>query len=156
PTYYCGGRIAVPVSIRSHKLMRKASAFINALNWVAWVSVLAYPWSSALAVPSTQPTTKPISQSDDGSILLYAKDVIIHGATVRYEPQPNKNTVGYWTKKDDWISWDFTVNKPGKFELIALQGCGKGSGGAEVEFTIDKQTLKMTVEDTGHFQNFIP
>ena len=105
---------------------------------------------------TTQPTTRPIAQSDDGSILLHAKDVIIHGATVRYEPQPNKNTVGYWTKKDDWISWDFTVSKPGRFDLIALQGCGKGSGGAEVDFTIDKQTLKMTVEDTGHFQNFIP
>ena len=105
--------------------------------------------------PTTRPTTRPIVQGVDGVILLHSRDVTIHGTTVRYEPQPNKNTVGYWTKKEDWVSWDFGVDRPGKFRLIALQGCGKGSGGAEVEFRIDDQTLKMTVEDTGHFQNFV-
>ena len=107
------------------------------------------------AAPTTKPTTQPIVQGSDGVILLHSRDVTIHGTTVRYEPQPNKNTIGYWTKKDDWVSWDFVVEKGGKFEVIALQGCGKGSGGAEVEFIIDQQKLKMTVQDTGHFQNFV-
>src|SRR6185295_2140602 len=105
--------------------------------------------------PSTRPTTRPIVQGSDGAILLHSRDVSIHGTTVRYEPQPNKNTVGYWTKKDDWVSWDFVVEKAGKFEVIASQGCGKGSGGAEVEFGLEDQKLKMTVQDTGHFQNFV-
>ena len=107
------------------------------------------------AAPTTKPTTQPIVQAPDGVILLHARDVTIHGTTVRYEPQPNKNTIGYWTKKEDWVSWDFVVDKPGKFQVIALQGCGKGSGGAEVEFVIADQKLKMTVQDTGHFQNFV-
>jgi hypothetical protein len=105
---------------------------------------------------ATQPTTRPILQGSDGVILLHAKDVTIHGKTVRYEPQPNKNTIGFWKVKEDWVSWDFVVERPGKFEVIALQGCGKGSGGAEVEFSVGRQTLKMVVEDTGHFQNFVP
>jgi len=105
--------------------------------------------------PRTQPTTRPIVQGSDGLILLHAKDVTIHGTTVRYEPQPNKNTIGYWTKKEDWVSWNFAVDRPGKFDVIALQGCGKGSGGAEVQFILDDQKLKMTVQDTGHFQNFV-
>jgi hypothetical protein len=46
------------------------------------------------------------------------------------------------------------VKKPGKFELSILQGCGKGSGGSEVEFTVEGQTLTTRVDDTGHFQNF--
>jgi hypothetical protein len=105
---------------------------------------------------ATQPTTRPIAQSADGAILLHAKDVMIHGKTVRYEPQPNKNTIGFWKVKEDWVSWDFVVERAGKFEVVALQGCGKGSGGAEVEFSVGKQVLKMVVEDTGHFQNFVP
>src|SRR5438105_8483504 len=113
-----------------------------------------------LAAPSTSPTTqsatRPIVQAADGTILLHARDVTIHGTTVRYEPQPNKNTIGYWTKKDDWVSWDFQVAHPGKFEVIILQGCGKGSGGAEVQFGAADQSLKTTVQDTGHFQNFVP
>jgi hypothetical protein len=35
-----------------------------------------------------------------------------------------------------------------------LQGCGKGQGGSEVEVSVGEQTLRFTVEDTGHFQNF--
>ncbi len=97
-----------------------------------------------------------IQQGQDGTILLLARDVTVHGATVRYEPQPNKNTVGYWTRKDDWVSWDFAVARGGKFQVTALQGCGKGSGGSEVEFAVANQKLKMTVQDTGGFQNFIP
>jgi hypothetical protein len=53
---------------------------------------LAAPPTSA---PATQATTRPIVQSADGVILLHAKNVTIHGTTVRYEPQPSKNTIGY-------------------------------------------------------------
>lgn len=106
--------------------------------------------------PSTRPTTQPIvEQSADGSVLLHARDVTVHGTTVRYEPQPKKNTIGYWTKKDDWVSWTFTLARPGRFHVLILQGCGKGSGGADVEFTVGEQTLKTTVQDTGGFQNFV-
>ena len=114
--------------------------------------LVAAPPTSA---PTTHPTTRPIESSADGSILLHSRDVTIHGKMVRYEPKPEKNTVGYWTVKEDWISWEFVVKTPGKFKVLPLQGCGKGSGGAEVDFTIGDQTLKMTVEDTGHFQNFV-
>ncbi|HET6249930.1 MAG TPA: carbohydrate-binding domain-containing protein [Tepidisphaeraceae bacterium] len=107
------------------------------------------------AAPDKAPATQPIKQADDGTILLHAKDVTIHGTTVRYEPDPHKNTVGYWTKKEDWVSWDFQVVKGGSFHVEILQGCGKGSGGSDVEFSVDKQTLKTTVQDTGGFQNFV-
>ena len=110
---------------------------------------------AAETAPASQPTTRPIRQADDGTILLHARDVTIHGTTVRYEPNPHKNTVGFWVRKEDWVSWDFEVAKPGKFNVLPLQGCGKGSGGAEVEFAIDGQVLKMTVQDTGGFQEFV-
>lgn len=109
-------------------------------------------------VPATnQPMPSPasITQAEDGTILLHARDVTIHGTNVRYEPQPHKNTIGYWTKKDDWVSWTFSVAKPGTFSVEVLQGCGKGSGGAEVSLSIGEQAVTFTVEDTGHFQNFV-
>ncbi len=91
----------------------------------------------------------------DGTLLLHARDVSVHGTTVRYEPAPNKNTVGYWTKRDDWISWDFQIERPGKYIVTILQGCGSGSGGSEVVFAVGDQQLKVTVQDTGGFQNFV-
>ncbi|HEV7224314.1 MAG TPA: hypothetical protein VGN42_16515 [Pirellulales bacterium] len=98
---------------------------------------------------------KPVAQADDGTALLHARAATIHGKTVRYEPQPNKNTIGYWTDVDDWVSWDFEITQPGKFKVEILQGCGKGSGGSKVDLSVGEQTLKVVVKDTGGFQNFV-
>ena len=128
---------------------------MSAMTQIHLTMVLALIALAADTQPTTRPATRPVRQSDDGTILLHARDVTIHGTTVRYEPQPNKNTVGYWTRKEDWVSWDFNMTHGGQFEVIVLQGCGKGSGGSDVAFSIGNQTLKMTVQDTGGFQNFV-
>ena len=106
---------------------------------------------------ATQPMPSPaaITQAEDGTVLLHAREVTIHGTTARYEPQPHKNTIGFWTRQDDWVSWTFSVAKPGTFAVEVLQGCGKGSGGAEVAVAVGGQAVAFTVEDTGHFQNFV-
>ena len=92
-----------------------------------------------------------------GLIVLHAKDAAVHGQTLRYEDPPQKNTLGYWTNAGDWASWDVEVKHAGTYSVHVLQGCGQGSGGAEVEVTIDDaQPIKFTVQDTGHFQNFVP
>lgn len=97
-----------------------------------------------------------IKQAEEGTVTCHARDVTIHGVRVQYEPKPEKNTVGYWVTESDWISWDFSLATPGDYQVEVLQGCGKGEGGSEVDVTVAGQTLKFTVEDTGHFQNFKP
>lgn len=96
-----------------------------------------------------------VGPQQDGSIVLHAREAIVHGSTLRFEPEPHKNTVGYWTKPADWVEWRFKVAQPGRYKVQILQGCGKGSGGSEVDFAINGQTLAVTVQDTGHFQNFV-
>lgn len=100
------------------------------------------------------PGYKPSPQAANGDITLLAKHAQIHGTMVRYEPLPHKNTLGFWVRAEDSVSWEFEVSKPGKFMVQPLQGCGTGQGGSEVEFSVGEQKLKMVVEDTGHFQNF--
>src|SRR5687767_9795969 len=56
-------------------------------------------------------------QKPDGTIILLATNATVHGKAIRYEPQPHKNTIGYWTKAEDWVSWDFKVNTPGRFDV---------------------------------------
>lgn len=102
------------------------------------------------------PDYVPNPQAADGTIILPASRADVYGVMLRFEPLPHKNTLGYWVQPDDWASWEFEVTKPGKFEVEALQGCGTGSGGSEVEFAVGDQKLVMTVQDTGHFQNFVP
>jgi hypothetical protein len=91
----------------------------------------------------------------DGSITLAAHNAVCHGRLLRYEPQPHKNTVGYWADEKDWCEWKFKATKGGSFKIILLQGCGKGQGGSAVTVAVAGTTLDYTVEDTGHFQNFV-
>ena len=73
---------------------------------------------------------------------------------LRFEPLPHKNTLGFWVNKDDTATFDFTVEKGGTFTVEVLQGCGKGSGGAEVELAVGDEKLTFIVKDTGGFQAF--
>src|SRR5262249_55109381 len=100
------------------------------------------------------PDYVPNPQAKDGTVTLPARTADVHGIQLRYEPLPHKDTLGFWTRAEDWASWDFTITKPGTFAVEVLQGCGKGQGGSEVEVAVAEQSLKFTVEDTGHFQNF--
>lgn len=98
----------------------------------------------------------PNPQGRDGNIVLPASTAEVFGIMLRYEPLPHKNTLGYWVRPEDWAKFEFTVKEPGTFIVEPHQGCGTGQGGSVVAFTVGEQTLEMTVEDTGHFQNFKP
>jgi arylsulfatase A len=91
-----------------------------------------------------------------GAIFLHARDAKVHGQKLRYEPQPHKDTLGFWVVQDDWAEWEFDAPKAGTFTVQLQQGCGKGNGGAEIEVAVADQSLTMKVEETGHFQRFIP
>jgi arylsulfatase A len=93
-----------------------------------------------------------IKQSDKGLVVLQARDVVIHGTTVRYEP--DKNTIGYWSKQSDWVSWELEIVRPGAFTVEMYMGCGAGSGGSHFTVEIADQKLSDKVPDTGSFHNF--
>jgi hypothetical protein len=93
-------------------------------------------------------------QLSGGRIVLHSSMAQVQGEKLQYEKAEAKNTLGYWVNPKDWASWHFQVAKPGIYVVHILQGCGKGSGGSEVEVACGGQSVKFTVEDTGHFQNF--
>jgi len=99
---------------------------------------------------------KKSSPAGAGAIVLAAKDAKVHGSKLRFEPQPQKDTLGFWVNRDDWAEWTFTAPHAGSFDVQILQGAGKGSGGAEIEIAVAGQTLSTKIEETGHFQRFVP
>jgi hypothetical protein len=97
---------------------------------------------------------QPVAASD-GTVFLRACQAEVHGKNLRYEPQPHKNTVGYWSVTEDYADWHCEVPADGMYEVDILQGCGSGHGGSSVEVRVQNQPLPLTVVETGHFQNFI-
>jgi arylsulfatase A len=88
-----------------------------------------------------------------GDIRLLARDAIVHAESMRYEPQTNKDVLGFWVNPNDWAEWTFEVSKPGEYEIEVQQGCGSGNGGSTVEVQVADQSLSFTVIETGHFQS---
>lgn len=103
---------------------------------------------------------KPLRPAADGSLFLPAHLATTRGDKLRYEPQPFKNTVGYWTNVSDSANWQVEIDRPGKFNLAILQGCGTGQGGSLAKIEVIDQADKLLSEsefevlETGHFQNF--
>jgi hypothetical protein len=98
-------------------------------------------------------------QAEDGSFTLKASEAVVNGVKLRYEPKPEKNTLGYWTQAGDQARWEFQVDRPGTFDVEVLQGCGTGQGGSTMSLLFSRgvgTNLEFVVEETGHFQNFVP
>jgi arylsulfatase A-like enzyme len=127
------------------KLVAASTAAATEPQWKSWRQAMN------AAAKGREPVVTPAT----GDIRLHARDARIHGQSLRYEPQPNKNVLGYWTNVADWAAWEFDVANAGTYEVEVQQGCGKGSGGTEVNVVVDNEILKFTVQDTGHFQAMI-
>jgi hypothetical protein len=95
-----------------------------------------------------------VEPDSNGTLYLHAHLATAVGETLRYEPQPNKNTLGYWTNETDYPEWVFQVDQAGKYRVVIHQGCGEGQGGSQAEVRVGDQTITFKVEDTGGFQNF--
>lgn len=107
-------------------------------------------------MPTPNPKYLPHPQAENGTITLPASGGDVQGVMLRYEPLPHKATLGFWVRKEDTVSWEFTVTRPGEFEVEVLQGCGPGSGDSEVAITVGDQTVLFTVQETKGFQDFVP
>ncbi|MFM9000018.1 MAG: sulfatase [Opitutia bacterium] len=89
-------------------------------------------------------------------IHLEARDAKVAGEKLKYEEPPHKDTLGFWVNVADTASWTFSAPQAGNYRVTVLQGCGKGQGGSLVALDCGSSSLEFTVEETGHFQRFIP
>lgn len=104
--------------------------------------------------PCSSAIPRVVSPDADGSITLAAHLATVSGKNLRYEPQPHKNTLGYWTNPEDTCAWQFLVERTGKYEVHLWQGCGAGQGGSEVELRVATAIFRFQVEETKGFQDF--
>jgi alpha-L-fucosidase len=104
-----------------------------------------------------KPDVVPIvfNQADDGCVNLLAEDATIHGWAAHCQPGKDRPNIGYWTNKNDWVSWDFRVKTPGKFNVEIVLSCIADDAGSDYAVTVAGQTLHATVESTGDWNKFV-
>ena len=105
--------------------------------------------------PAKEAAEKPPLVQQSGDLIeLHSRYSIVHGEMLRFEPQPHKNTVGYWVKEKDWAEWSCQPTKSGQYQVGLRYGCGNGQGGSEIEITIGDKKIPFKVEATGGFQTW--
>jgi alpha-L-fucosidase len=96
-----------------------------------------------------------LTQAADGNVSLQAEDAVIHGETAKCQSGDGHANIGYWTNASDWVSWDFRVKTPGKFNVEITQACIPGDAGSDYSVAVADQTLPGKVEDTGDWNKFV-
>lgn len=127
---------------------------IKAASTAAAMAPIFQDWRKAMDRPASKGASP--AGSAPGFVILHARDAVVQGSALRYEPQPHKNTLGFWKELADTASWAIDLPAGGKYAVEALVGCGAGSGGAQVEISAGGEALTFQVSETGHFQNFVP
>ena len=115
----------------------------------------AWRKETGAVMPTPNTAYKPNPPGKDGVIRISSSTANVEGAQLRFEPQPHKNTLGFWIRQADIAKFEATVEKEGTYVLRIVQGCGNGSGGARVAFEVAGTPLEWKVEETGGFQNWV-
>ncbi len=96
-------------------------------------------------------------QQPDHTVTLPAFLSELHKAangTLRFD---SRGVVERWLSKDEWLSWDFQISQPGRFDVVVLtseQKYGRDwEGGHEVALDVAGQKLKGVIDNDGKEEN---
>ncbi|HEX42430.1 MAG TPA: hypothetical protein ENN81_10290 [Phycisphaerales bacterium] len=93
-------------------------------------------------------------QDADGAVVLRAAVAKIDGDRAQYESGGAKDNIGFWTSAEDSVSWNFTVARPGEFEIEVTQAC-EGDGGSTYVVDVAGKDIEAAVKGTGNWDRYV-
>jgi len=139
-------RASLSVSAGADAVSIKVPA--EAPNKIASVVVLEIEGTPEVTAYLTRPAA-------DGSITLAAAEATVHGDAAHYESGGGKDNIGFWTKQDDWVSWDFEATGAGKYEVEVTFACEEAAAGSQYTVAVGQSKISGKVEPTGAWNKFV-
>jgi alpha-L-fucosidase len=100
------------------------------------------------------PVAPTIPAGVGGAYTLKASDAEVHGETARYEPDGDKNAIGYWTNAGDYVTWVCNVPAAGKYAVSVTFACENGSDSSAYTVSAGKASVAGKVSGTGSWTAF--
>jgi arylsulfatase A-like enzyme len=85
----------------------------------------AWRESVGAKLPTPNPDYAPNLQQANGVVSMHASTADVNGIMLRYEPLPNKDTLGFWVRQEDWARFEFTLTKPGKYHRSRMSAAAR-------------------------------
>lgn len=85
------------------------------------------------------------AQTPDGNITLPAVMADIHnrlGSDTKFQDMNGIKTITSWTNDQSWVEWEFHLDKPGRFEVVAEMAAAENST-AELQIADEKLTAQF-------------
>jgi alpha-L-fucosidase len=77
--------------------------------------------------------TPPIRPDKDGTLTLNAMDATVHGSEARLEGSGSNANIGYWTNKDDSVTWEFELPSQGEYDVVIEYASVQAADLAKIE-----------------------
>ena len=91
-------------------------------------------------------------QEANGTMVLPAPLAEIHGSGAQVESKGGQPNIGYWTNARDWLSWQFKLEKGGRFDVMATFATPAQS--SKFDVAVGEQKFTAQVEKTGSYETF--
>jgi len=97
-------------------------------------------------------------QFSTGRITLSALDAEVlgpEGATpkAKLESQPGTHRIGFWTKEQDYVRWEYNATRPGMY-AVELTYAVAGGNGTEIEIKVGEKTVTGKLTTTGSYYRY--
>src|SRR6266851_1021620 len=107
----------------------------------------------ALDIAGQAQVDTSLQQQPDRVVTLAAYLGAIHNAAGSGMRLDSRGVVEQWTRKDDWIDWDFKVTSPGAFDAVLVSSeqkyGGRWEGGQSIAIDAAGQQIKAVVANNG-------
>ncbi|MBN1846543.1 MAG: alpha-L-fucosidase [Sedimentisphaerales bacterium] len=95
-------------------------------------------------------------QKSDGTMELPAALADIHdeggGAVPQVESKYDRPNIGFWTDARDWVAWQFKIDRPGDFEIVAE--IAAPADNSRLAIKVAGKTIEAKAAATGDYGRF--
>jgi len=102
-------------------------------------------------LPKSETAIRP---GHDGRIVLPASEAEIHGNTPQYEQGGEKDQIGFWADRNDYVSWNFKVAEAGSYGVTVTYSCQPGAEGSRFTVEAAGQKLVATSKPTQSWSTY--
>jgi hypothetical protein len=114
---------------------------------------LAAPETSPVIDPARPPAASERVSLDGDAAVLKAAAATLHGISIRYEPAPANDDIGFWSG-EEYVTWDVKISKPGAFAVEATYAAIGACAENEYTIAVGDQELAAKVKPTGAWTGF--
>ena len=104
--------------------------------------------------PEVEKAALVIRPQASGAFVLPATAATLHGDSPQLETKGGTDDIGYWGSDTDYVSWDFLVPSPGRYDVSVNYACDAAAAGEGFRVEVGDRSVTGIAVSTGGWETF--